>query len=80
MIIKSFEISKINFNKNNFYLLYGENEGYKNQIIAPSGFGKYINTWFQIVKNTLKSNYNCIHKMKWNSEKDMLDDTKWCQL
>ena len=33
MIIKSFEISKINFDKNNFYLLYGENEGYKNEVI-----------------------------------------------
>ena len=33
MIIKSFEISKINFNQNNFYLLYGENEGYKNEVI-----------------------------------------------
>ena len=33
MITKSFEINKINFNKNHFYLLYGENEGLKNEII-----------------------------------------------
>ncbi len=33
MIIKSYEINKINFLKNNFYLFYGENEGFKNQII-----------------------------------------------
>ena len=32
MIFKSFEINKINFNKNNFYLLYGENEGLKKDI------------------------------------------------
>ena len=48
MIIKSYEISKINFLKNNFYLFYGENEGFKNEIIkaeaainsdiAPSAF------------------------------------------
>ena len=33
MIFKSFEINKINFHKNHFYLLYGENEGLKNEII-----------------------------------------------
>ena len=33
MIIKQFEINKINLDKNNFYLLYGENEGHKNEII-----------------------------------------------
>ncbi len=34
MIIKAFELNKINLTKYNFYLLYGENEGYKNQIIS----------------------------------------------
>ena len=33
MIIKSFELNKINLEKNNFFLLYGENEGLKNEII-----------------------------------------------
>ena len=33
MIIKSFEIDKINVKSNNFYLFYGENEGYKNECI-----------------------------------------------
>ncbi len=33
MIIKSFEIDKIDFNKNNLILLYGKNEGFKKQII-----------------------------------------------
>ena len=33
MIIKSFESSKINLKKNNFFLFYGKNEGYKTQII-----------------------------------------------
>ena len=32
MIIKSFELNKIN-NNNKFFLFYGENQGYKNQII-----------------------------------------------
>ena len=33
MIIKSFEINKFNFDNFNFFLLYGENEGYKNEIL-----------------------------------------------
>ena len=33
MIIKSFEIDKINVKSSNFYLFYGENEGYKNEAI-----------------------------------------------
>ena len=33
MIQKAFEINKINLNKYSFYLFYGENEGYKNEII-----------------------------------------------
>ena len=33
MIIKSFELDKINVKSSNFYLFYGENEGYKNEAI-----------------------------------------------
>ena len=33
MIIRSFEINKINIKNNNFYLFYGENEGSKNEAI-----------------------------------------------
>ena len=33
MIIKSYEINKIINSKKNIYLFYGENEGYKNEII-----------------------------------------------
>ena len=33
MIIKSYELNKINLKKNNIYLLYGENEGLKNKVI-----------------------------------------------
>ena len=33
MIIKSFEIEKIKSIKNNFILIYGTNQGYKNQVI-----------------------------------------------
>ena len=33
MIIKSFELIKINIKENNFFLFYGENEGFKKEII-----------------------------------------------
>ena len=33
MIIKAFQAQKLTSNKESFFLLYGENEGYKNQII-----------------------------------------------
>ena len=33
MIIKSFELNKIDLKKNQFFLLYGENQGLKNEII-----------------------------------------------
>ena len=33
MIIKSFEINKKKFDKQSFFLIYGENEGLKNEII-----------------------------------------------
>ncbi len=46
MIIKSFEIKKIDLNKNPFVLLYGKNEGLKNQI-------KYE----LLKKRTITSNY-----------------------
>ncbi len=41
MIIKSYEINKINFEKNNFFLFYGENEGFKNEIIQTYFENKY---------------------------------------
>ena len=34
MIIKSFETNKLNTLKQNFFLFYGENEGFKNQMIS----------------------------------------------
>ena len=33
MIIKSFELSKIDLKKNSLFLLYGENQGHKNEVI-----------------------------------------------
>ena len=46
MIIKSFEINKINFDLNNFFLFYGKNNGFKKiavEKIPNKGLGKTIN-------------------------------------
>ena len=53
MIIKSFEISKINFDKNNFYLLYGENEGYKNEVIKKYFEKIYPNSIYRHDENQI---------------------------
>ena len=48
MIIKSYELEKIKKNSSNFYLLYGENEGYKNQVIKDIltiDFGSNVNKY-----------------------------------
>ena len=34
MILKNFQLNKINFNKYKFYLLYGKNEGFQNEVIS----------------------------------------------
>ena len=41
MIIKSFELNKIDFKKNNFFLFYGENEGLKKEIIENNFKNNY---------------------------------------
>ena len=43
MIIKTFEISRLKFDKQNFFLVYGENEGLKKEVI-------------QILEKNLKGN------------------------
>ena len=46
MIVKNFEQDKIDYKKNNFFLFYGENQGYKDQVIDE-----------KFKKNFLKSTY-----------------------
>jgi len=56
MIIKSFELTKIDLNKNKFFLFYGQNEGHKTQVIEEK-FKKFFkeNIYFyeenEIIKN-----------------------------
>ena len=41
MIIKSYELNKIDFKKNNFFLFYGKNEGHQNEIIEQYFTSKF---------------------------------------
>ena len=43
MIIKSFEIDKIKKTQTKFFLLYGDNQGFKNEIISLLKLNKGIN-------------------------------------
>ena len=55
MIIKSYEINKINLKKNNVYLLYGENEGFKNKIIDDT-FKKFSKNIYKYDEKEILNN------------------------
>ena len=74
MIFKSFEINKINFNKNRFYLLYGENEGLKNEIIQKYFEQKYLKKIYrydekEIIENEENFFDNILSKSFFDNEK-----------
>ena len=74
MIFKSFEINKINLNKNNFYLLYGENEGLKNEIIQKYFEQKYLKKIYrydekEILENEENFFDNILSKSFFDNEK-----------
>ena len=58
MIIKQFEINKINLDKNNFYLLYGENEGHKNEIIKNIFTNRFQNRIYKYDEKEILENKN----------------------
>ena len=64
MIIKSFELNKINLKKHNSFLLYGENEGFKNQVIENE-FKKYYskNTFYYEENEILDNKDNFFDKI-----------------
>ena len=74
MIFKSFEINKINFKKNNIYLLYGENEGLKNEIIQKYFEQKYLKKIYrydekEIIENEENFFDNILSKSFFDNEK-----------
>ena len=58
MIFKSYEISKINLSKYNLYLFYGENEGYKNEIIKNKFEILYTNKIYKYDEKEILENKN----------------------
>ena len=60
MIIKSYEIKKINNPEINFFLFYGENQGFKEEIIKENFKKKYLDKTFTYDENDIlkdKSNF-----------------------
>ena len=75
MIIKSFEINKINLNKNPFILFYGKNEGLKNQIKTQLLKDKNITSNFEeqeIINNTYNFIESHLTKSLFEEEKIIL--------
>ncbi len=56
MIIKNFEINKINLKNNKFFLLYGENQGHKNDIINKIFKKFFLNNTYQYDENEILNN------------------------
>ncbi len=57
MIIKAYEHQKIKKIHNNFFLLYGENEGYKNQVIKDIFIDNYKGNIERFDENEILSNF-----------------------
>ena len=74
MIIKAFEISKINLKENHFFLFYGKNEGHKNQIIKEK-FKKAFNDNIyhydenEVIQNQVDFFNNILSKSFFENEK-----------
>jgi len=58
MIIKNYEITKINFEKNKLILLYGDNEGFKNEIIENITKNKKLNKYIYYENEIIKNKEN----------------------
>ena len=57
MIIKSYEHQKIKKIKNNIFLLYGENEGYKSQVIKDIFIENYKGNIERFDENEILNNF-----------------------
>ena len=55
MIVKSYELNKINLKKNNIYLLYGENEGLKNKVINDT-FKEFLKNIYRYDEKEILNN------------------------
>ena len=58
MIQKAFEINRINLSRYNLYLFYGENEGYKNEIIKNKFEKNFPNQIYKYEEKEILENKN----------------------
>ena len=56
MIVKHFEFGKINFLNNRIFLLYGENEGLKNEVIKKNLENKFLETTYRYDESEILKN------------------------
>ena len=56
MIIKSFEINKIDLKNKHFFLFYGENQGHKNEIIEKKFKKDYLENFYNYEESEIISN------------------------
>ena len=56
MTIKSFEIAKIDLKNKRFFLLYGANEGHKNEVIENNFKKKYLEKTYYYDENEILNN------------------------
>ena len=74
MIIKSFELNKINLEKANFFLLYGENQGFKNEVIKKKFEKKFDKNIYRYdEKEVLEDKENFFNSI---TTKSFFDDKK----
>ncbi len=57
MIIKNYELKKLNDYQVKFYLLYGENAGHKNQVIEEYFIEKFLNNTYRYEESEILKNY-----------------------
>ena len=56
MIVKSFDLSKINHQNQKFYLLYGSNEGHKKEVIEQKFKKKFVENTYSYEENEILHN------------------------
>jgi len=74
MIIKAYEYQKIKKLKNNFYLFYGENEGYKKQVIKDIFFDNYKENIQRFDESEILNNFEVFISSQIN--KSFFDESK----
>ena len=58
MILKSFELNKLNLNNHNFYLFYGDNEGFKDEVIKNLFEKNYLDKIHRYEEKEILDNTN----------------------